>query len=119
MLAAVAAPAGATSRCSRRSTRARAGPHAPDRGPSRVRLRPETAATFAAKLESARAGNDRAETIVLRFGETLEDVARGARHERARAAALNGVKDAERAAGRVSILCRSAAARGQGSDARA
>ena len=48
----------------------------PDRGPSRVRVPPGSAAMYAANLESLRAGADRTETIVLRFGETLDEVAR-------------------------------------------
>jgi membrane-bound lytic murein transglycosylase D len=47
----------------------------PDRGPSRVRVPPGAASSFAANLETARAG-EHTETIVLRFGETLDAVAR-------------------------------------------
>jgi len=76
----------------------------PDRGPSRVRLPPGTAAAFAENLESARAGNERSETIVLRFGETLEDVARARGTSARELRRLNGVKDASELRAGVSIL---------------
>jgi membrane-bound lytic murein transglycosylase D len=76
----------------------------PDRGPSRVRLPPGTAAAFAENLESARAGNERSETIVLRFGETLEDVARARGTNARELRRLNGVKDASELRAGVSIL---------------
>jgi membrane-bound lytic murein transglycosylase D len=75
----------------------------PDRGPSRVRLPPGSAAAFTENLEAAR-GSDRTETIVLRFGETMDDVAR-ARGTTARdLRRLNGVKDASELRAGVSIL---------------
>jgi len=76
----------------------------PDRGPSRVRVPPGTAETFAANLESARTGNTQTETIVLRFGETLDDVARARGTSARELRRLNGVKDASELRAGVSIV---------------
>jgi membrane-bound lytic murein transglycosylase D len=75
----------------------------PDRGPSRVRLPAGAAATFATNLEAAR-GNERTETIVLRFGETMEDVARARGTNARELRRLNGVKDSSEVRAGVSIL---------------
>ncbi len=75
----------------------------PDRGPSRVRLPPGTAATFAENFETAR-GSDRTETLVLRFGETLDDVARARGTSARELKRLNGVKDTGELRAGVSIL---------------
>jgi membrane-bound lytic murein transglycosylase D len=65
----------------------------PDRGPSRVRVPPGSAASYVANVESLRTVGEHTETIVLRFGETLDDVARvrGASVRELRR--MNGVKD--------------------------
>jgi membrane-bound lytic murein transglycosylase D len=76
----------------------------PDRGPSRVRLPPGTAEAFAANLESARTGNTQTETIVLRFGETLDDVARARGTSARELRRLNGVKDTSELRAGVSIV---------------
>jgi membrane-bound lytic murein transglycosylase D len=76
----------------------------PDRGPSRVRLPPGTAGAFAANLESARTGNTQTETIVLRFGETLDDVARARGTSARELRRLNGVKDTGELRAGVSIV---------------
>jgi membrane-bound lytic murein transglycosylase D len=75
----------------------------PDRGPSRVRLPPGTAAEFVANLEAAR-GGERTDTIVLRFGETLDAVARARGTSARELRRLNGVKDASELRAGVSIL---------------
>ena len=75
----------------------------PDRGPSRVRLPPGSAAAFAENLETSRAG-ERTETIVLRFGETLEDVARARGTNARELKRMNGVKDSSELRAGVSIL---------------
>jgi membrane-bound lytic murein transglycosylase D len=75
----------------------------PDRGPSRVRLPPGTAAAFVENLEAAR-GGERTETIVLRFGETLDDVARARGTNARELRRLNGVKDSTELRAGVSIL---------------
>jgi membrane-bound lytic murein transglycosylase D len=78
----------------------------PDRGPTRVRVPPGSAAQYASNVEKAgaRSGGDHTETIVLRFGETLDDVARahglGVRDLRR----LNGVKDSAELRAGMSIL---------------
>ncbi|HVZ71124.1 MAG TPA: transglycosylase SLT domain-containing protein, partial [Polyangia bacterium] len=76
----------------------------PDRGPSRVRLPPGTGATFAQSFEAARAANDRTETVVLRFGETLDDVARARGTTARELKRLNGVKDTLELRAGVSIV---------------
>jgi membrane-bound lytic murein transglycosylase D len=89
----------------------------PDRGPSRVRLPPGTAAAFATNLETARVGADRFETIVLRFGETLDDVARARGSNARELRRLNGVKDSSEVRAGVSILVpRKAAAKAKPRD---
>jgi membrane-bound lytic murein transglycosylase D len=76
----------------------------PDRGPSRVRVPPGTAAAYASAFESLRAGSDRTETIVLRFGETLEDVAKGRGVNARDLRKLNGVKDSSELRAGMSIV---------------
>ncbi|HVU49827.1 MAG TPA: LysM peptidoglycan-binding domain-containing protein [Polyangia bacterium] len=75
----------------------------PDRGPSRVRLPPGSAAAFAENLETLRA-SERTETIVLRFGETLDDVARARGTSARELKRMNGVKDTSELRAGVSIL---------------
>ena len=55
-------------------------------------------AAFARGFEAARAASDRMETIVLRFGETLDDVARARGIDARELRRLNGVKDSSGAA---------------------
>jgi membrane-bound lytic murein transglycosylase D len=64
-----------------------------DRGPVPVRLPVGTGATFAQALDGARAGADQVETVVLRFGESLEDVARSRGLNVRELKKLNGVRD--------------------------
>jgi membrane-bound lytic murein transglycosylase D len=75
----------------------------PDRGSSKVRLPPGTAAVYAASMDKTRDA-DKLETVVLRFGETLDDVARahgcGARELRR----LNSVKDTLELRGGTAIV---------------
>jgi membrane-bound lytic murein transglycosylase D len=75
----------------------------PDRGALRVRLPPGAAADFAENLETAR-GGERTETIVLRFGETLDDVGRARGTNARELKRLNGVKDTSELRAGVSIL---------------
>jgi LysM repeat protein len=76
----------------------------PDRGPIRVRIPPETAGLYAQSLEKTRGAADKVQTLVLRFGETLDDVAKargiGVRELRR----LNGVKDTTELRAGVTIL---------------
>jgi membrane-bound lytic murein transglycosylase D len=75
----------------------------PDRGPSRVHVPPGSGVTFTANLESAGA-SERTETIVLRFGETLDEVARTRGLNVRELRRLNGVKDSAELRAGVSIV---------------
>jgi membrane-bound lytic murein transglycosylase D len=76
----------------------------PDRGPSRVRLPPGAGKTFASSFEATHAASDRMETIVLRFGETLDDVARARGVTTRDLRKWNGVKDSAELRAGVSIV---------------
>jgi peptidoglycan lytic transglycosylase D len=76
----------------------------PDRGPSRVRVPPGSATIYAANVESLRAGAEHAETIVLRFGETLDEVARTRGVNVRELRRMNGVKDSGELRAGMSIL---------------
>jgi membrane-bound lytic murein transglycosylase D len=65
----------------------------PDRGVVHVRLPPGTSATYVASFEKSRTGADKLETVVLRFGETLDDVARTRGVAARELRRLNAVKD--------------------------
>lgn len=75
----------------------------PDRGPSRVHVPPGAGVTFTANLENANA-SERTETIVLRFGETLDEVARTRGLNVRELRRLNGVKDSAELRAGVSIV---------------
>ncbi|HLK92581.1 MAG TPA: transglycosylase SLT domain-containing protein [Polyangia bacterium] len=75
----------------------------PDRGVSKVRLPPGTAAVYAASLDKDRDA-DKLETVVLRFGETLDDVARAHGSTARELRRLNGVKDTLELRGGTSIV---------------
>jgi membrane-bound lytic murein transglycosylase D len=76
----------------------------PDRGPSRVRLPPGAGKAFAESFEAAHAGGERMETVVLRFGETLDDVARTRGVTTRELRKWNGVKDSAELRAGVSIV---------------
>lgn len=85
----------------------------PDRGPSRVRIPPGTAALYAASIEKTRAANDKVDVIVLRFGETLDEIARARGMSTRELRRLNGVKDSvELRAGTSIVVPRRAPAAG-------
>ena len=65
----------------------------PDRRAGAVRLPSGTAATFAQAFEGAKGAADRVETVVLRFGESLEDVARARGVTLRELKKLNSVRD--------------------------
>ncbi len=75
----------------------------PDRGVSKVRLPPGTASVYAASLDKSRDA-DKLETVVLRFGETLDDVARAHGSSARELRRLNGVKDTLELRGGTSIV---------------
>jgi membrane-bound lytic murein transglycosylase D len=75
----------------------------PDRGATKVRLPPGTAAVYAASFDKAR-DSDKLETVVLRFGETLDDVARAHSSSARELRRLNGVRDTTELRGGTSIV---------------
>jgi len=82
----------------------------PERGTSRVRIPVGSGAAYAANSERARTA-ERFDTVVLRFGETLDDVARARGVAVRELRRVNGVKDtAELRAGTGIVVPRKAAA---------
>jgi membrane-bound lytic murein transglycosylase D len=75
----------------------------PDRGASKVRLPPGAAAVYAASFDKTRDA-DKLETVVLRFGETLDDVARAHSCSARELRRLNGVKETAELRGGTSIV---------------
>ena len=75
----------------------------PDRGTIKVRLPPGTASTYAASFDKTR-DSDKVETVVLRFGETLDDVARAHGTTAKQLRKLNGVKDSVELRGGTAIV---------------
>jgi membrane-bound lytic murein transglycosylase D len=75
----------------------------PDRGVSKVRLPPGTAAVYAASVDKLRDA-DKMETVVLRFGETLDDVAHAHNCSVRELRRLNGVKETAELHGGTSIV---------------
>ena len=91
----------------------------PDRGNVTVRLPPGTAATYAASFDKSRDG-DKVETVVLRFGETLDDVARAHGTTAKQLRRLNGVKDSvELRGGTTIVVPRRATAKADGAASKA
>ena len=73
--------------------------------------RRERRRVYAANIEKARAAPDKVETVLLRFGETLDDVARARGIAVRELRRLNGVKDsAELRAGTAIVVPKRAAA---------
>jgi membrane-bound lytic murein transglycosylase D len=82
----------------------------PERGTSRVRVPAGSGAAYAANIDKARTA-DRFDTVLLRFGETLDDVARARGVAVRELRRLNGVKDAaELRAGTAIVVPRKATA---------
>ncbi|HVT09260.1 MAG TPA: transglycosylase SLT domain-containing protein [Polyangia bacterium] len=75
----------------------------PDRSTVTVRLPPGTASTYAASFDKTRDG-DKVETVVLRFGETLDDVARAHGTTAKQLRRLNGVRDSIELRGGTAIV---------------
>jgi membrane-bound lytic murein transglycosylase D len=65
----------------------------PDRAGGSVRLPVGSGAALALGIDGARTGADQVETVVLRFGESLEDVARARGLNLRELKKLNGVRD--------------------------
>jgi membrane-bound lytic murein transglycosylase D len=76
----------------------------PDRGVTSVRLPPGTAVTYAASFDKPRAAADKLDTVVLRFGETLDDVGRDHGVSAREIRKLNGVRDTGELRGGMAIL---------------
>jgi membrane-bound lytic murein transglycosylase D len=76
----------------------------PGRGKYFLRLPPGTAAAFAEAFERSRTGNDNLETVTLRFGETLEAVAKARGITVRELRRLNGVKDSSELRAGVAIV---------------
>jgi membrane-bound lytic murein transglycosylase D len=77
----------------------------PDRGATRVRVPPGTAATFAASFDKSRGAGDKLDVVVLRFGETLDDVARARGASVRELRKLNAVKDTAELRAGMPIVC--------------
>ena len=76
----------------------------PERGTTRVRVPVGTGAEYASNIDKARAG-EKLDTVLLRFGETLDDVARTRGVAVRELRRLNGVKDsAELRAGTAIVV---------------
>jgi membrane-bound lytic murein transglycosylase D len=76
----------------------------PERGATRVRVPTGTAAVYASNIDKARAA-EKVDTVLLRFGETLDDVARTRGIAVRELRRLNGVKDsAELRAGTAIVV---------------
>jgi membrane-bound lytic murein transglycosylase D len=90
----------------------------PDRAAGPVRLPPGTAPAYAQGIEGARGAADRVETVVLRFGESLDDVARARGVSLRDLKKLNAVKDTgELRAGATVIVPVHAVAKAPAADA--
>jgi len=76
----------------------------PDRSPIAVRIPVGTGAAFAEAFEHARGSGDRVDTVVLRFGETIDEVARARGLSPRELRKLNGVKDSGELRAGVTIV---------------
>jgi membrane-bound lytic murein transglycosylase D len=76
----------------------------PDRGSTRLRIPPGSSAIYAEGLDRSRTPSDRVQTVVLRFGETLDDVAKARGLNARELRKLNGVKDTSELRAGVTIL---------------
>jgi membrane-bound lytic murein transglycosylase D len=76
----------------------------PDRGKYELRVPSGTASLFAQSFERSRGTGDRFETVTLRFGETLEDVAKARKTTVRELRRLNGVKDTSELRAGIAIL---------------
>jgi membrane-bound lytic murein transglycosylase D len=76
----------------------------PDRATFAVRIPPGSSALFADGFERLRGSSDRLDTVTLRFGETLEAVAKARGVSTRELRRLNGVKDSAELRAGVAIL---------------
>jgi membrane-bound lytic murein transglycosylase D len=89
----------------------------PDRPATLVRVPPGTAALYAANIEASRTASDRLEIVTLRFGETLDDVARGHGTTARELKRLNSVRDTGELRAGVAIVVPKRGGAGSGADA--
>jgi membrane-bound lytic murein transglycosylase D len=76
----------------------------PDRGPGPVRIPLGSSGVYAQAVAQLRKASDRTETLVLRFGDTLESVAKARGVSARELKRLNGVGDAAELRGGTTIL---------------
>ncbi|HXI58126.1 MAG TPA: transglycosylase SLT domain-containing protein, partial [Polyangia bacterium] len=76
----------------------------PGRAMAPVRVPPGSSAQYAEALEAARGPSDRLDAVVLRFGETIDDVARARRIAPRDLRRINGVKDGGELRAGVTVL---------------
>jgi len=76
----------------------------PDRAPIAVRIPVGTSTAFAEAFDRARGTADRVDTVVLRFGETIDEVARARGLSPRELRKLNGVKDSGELRAGVTIV---------------
>jgi len=76
----------------------------PDRGVTEVRVPSGTAAAYTDALPAARGNAERLDTVVLRFGETIDELARSRGVAPRELRKLNGVRDSSEARAGVTLL---------------
>jgi membrane-bound lytic murein transglycosylase D len=76
----------------------------PDRAPIKVRVPAGSAGLYAEGIDRASAAAERLETYVIRFGESLDDVAKGHGMSTRDLRRLNGVRDAAELRGGATIM---------------
>jgi len=76
----------------------------PDRGPSLVRVPQLTGETFARNFQGTTGKGEQLEAVVLRFGETLDDVAKARGVTGRELRKINGLKDVRELSGGTTIL---------------
>jgi membrane-bound lytic murein transglycosylase D len=76
----------------------------PDRSRNEIRIPTGSAALFAEGFDRSRGPGDRLETLILRFGETLEDVAKSRGTTARELRRLNSVKDSGELRAGIAIL---------------
>jgi membrane-bound lytic murein transglycosylase D len=76
----------------------------PDRGPYQVRLPPGTRQIAISNFETSRSARDRVSTIILRYGETIDDIAKARGISVRELRRLNGLSDNYELKGGMSIV---------------
>jgi membrane-bound lytic murein transglycosylase D len=88
----------------------------PDRGVTAVRVPSGTAAAYTDALPAARGNAERLDTVVLRFGETIDELARARGVAPRELRKLNGVRDSSEARAGVALLVPRREGKDQGKD---